>query len=142
MRHDGRVRFFVDENLGERVARALRVAFPRHMFNTSQDFQSKGYSDVALFEILGNRQVDALITRDKQQLVNTEERDGLRVNNLHWIGIPQPERVERSAGQAMTLATAMLALPTFLGNTAAAPSSYHLRLRRVGEPDAVVINAL
>ena len=79
--------FYVDENLSHGLAEPLRRTFLRHKFLTPQACGLLGVEDVPLFQDLAAREVDCLITLDKMQLENPDERAGLRAAGLHWLGL-------------------------------------------------------
>lgn len=85
------MRFFVDENETDAILPPLRATFPHHTFAAAREEGLGGIDDLALFVQLAERSFDALITRDKNQLSDTDERAALIRSGLHWIGHREPE---------------------------------------------------
>lgn len=79
--------FYVDENLSPTLAHSLSKIFLQHKFLWPQMTGLLSTDDVPLFGDLAARDVGCLITLDRQQLKDPEERDGLRAAGLHWLGI-------------------------------------------------------
>ena len=96
-----RRKIFVDENLPPLVASALSATFKKHLFRSATDESLRSVEDVVLCRDLADRDYDAIITGDRNQLVNTPERVALREAGLHWIGLPAVEAtgVEQIAAQ-------------------------------------------
>lgn len=69
----------------------VEVYGAEHAFRTAYQEKLSGYDDIPLFEELRERRFDAIITRDKNQLRDPEERNALRAANLHWIGHQEPK---------------------------------------------------
>ncbi|MDR2566257.1 MAG: hypothetical protein LBC97_09445 [Bifidobacteriaceae bacterium] len=53
------------------------------------DAVSFGQENLALFDAAGLNGFDAIITRDRRQLRDPNERAALRENSLHWVGCVQ-----------------------------------------------------
>lgn len=69
------------------LAHSLSKVFLQHKFLTPQMTGLLSTDDVPLFGDLSARDVDCLITLDKRQLEDPDERNGLRTAGLHWLGI-------------------------------------------------------
>lgn len=80
------MKFFLDENTSPRVVAPLASIFRHDEFITTQEMNLLGTKDVPLFDALGALEVDAIVTRDRQQLVNPTELQRLHENGLSWIG--------------------------------------------------------
>lgn len=80
------MKFFLDENIQVTLANSLRAVYRTHQFVTIDDEDLRGTLDHQLFPILAERGFDAIITKDKQQHRDLEERRALYDANLHWIG--------------------------------------------------------
>lgn len=79
--------FYVDENLSPDLAHSLGRIFRQHRFLTPAASGLLGVDDLNLFIDLASRGVECLITLDKMQLENPDERAGLRSAGLHWLGV-------------------------------------------------------
>lgn len=117
--------FFLDENLTPDLAEPLCRVYRRHRFATATRWQLRSVDDVDLIADLGRRECDAIVTMDRQQLENPDERDALRAAGLHWIGVPQT-----GTGGALLLAVlTAIAVPGIhhvLNSWHAKPSAYFL----------------
>lgn len=148
-RHDGRRMFFVDENLGESTATALRTLFRGSLFQTAKDLRTRGASDVELLSRLSDEQFDGIITRDRKQLIHVEERDALRSAGLHWVGVDSfgSNRGTQTKMSAMrvrsaTMATLTLGIPLVLEAWADRPTAYRLASRAVGRVEELSAHAI
>ncbi|MFS4506138.1 hypothetical protein ACMA46_07865 [Clavibacter sp. Sh2141] len=148
-RHDGRRMFFVDENLGESTAAALRILFRGSLFRTAKNLQTRGLSDVNLLGRLSDEQFDGIITRDRKQLVHDDERVALRRAGLHWVGVDSfgsgrnaVSRMSPIRVRSATMATLTLGLPLVLETWADRPTAYHLASRSVGRVDELSVHAI
>ena len=80
------MKLYLDENLTPELQRPLTRLY-RHGFRTPQQEKLSGVEDLRLFQDLADRDFNAIITKDKKQLEDSGERDGLRAAGLHWIGV-------------------------------------------------------
>lgn len=120
------MKLYVDENLPAALVAPLAQLHRRHQFRSSQQESLSGVEDVELFETLRVLDFDAIITQDRQQLEKANERAALRLNSLHWIGVPQLNE-PGIHGLASTLAMVVTGLPYFFDNLQAQPHLYRLR---------------
>jgi hypothetical protein len=141
--------FFVDENLGESTATALRILFRGSLFRTAKDLQTRGLSDVDLLGRLSEEKFDGIITRDRKQLVHEDERAALRRAGLHWVGVDSFGSGRRAVSRmspirvrSATMATLTLGIPLVLETWADQPSAYYLASRPVGRADELKIHAI
>mgnify|MGYP001231028491 CR=1 FL=1 len=79
-------KFYIDENLMPDVVPSLISVYKGHHFRVPSQEHLLGLDDLELFPELALRNYNCIVTEDKQQLSNQEERDALRVANLHWVG--------------------------------------------------------
>jgi hypothetical protein len=61
-----------------------------HTTRTDERGSRHGLDDIPLIQELSARQFDALITRDKNQLSDPDERRALIDGRVHWIGHKEP----------------------------------------------------
>lgn len=80
------MKFFVDENVNRGCLEPLRTVYREHKFDYAFDEGLSGTNDIPLFDILAKRRYDAIITKDREQLRDDEERRALFDSGLHWIG--------------------------------------------------------
>ena len=120
------MRFFLDENESQVVLEPLRLLYRSHEFVPWQDEGLGGLDDIPLIQELGSRQYDALITRDKNQLSDPDERHALIDGHLHWIGHKEP--APGLAGIAGLVAGYISAFPHILDglNTAQEITAFHV----------------
>ncbi|WP_406365320.1 hypothetical protein [Streptomyces sp. NBC_00645] len=85
------MRFFLDENETPAILPPLRAVFFHHEFVTALDEGLSGVLDKELIHEVSARGFDAIMTQDRNQLSNREERDALIETGLHWIGHRQPD---------------------------------------------------
>jgi PIN like domain len=123
------VRFFLDENESEVILGPLRLLYDSHEFVVWSDEQLGGLDDVPLFEALAVRGFDALITRDKNQLSDKNERRALIEAGLHWIGHKEPEA--GLAGLASLTAGYISAFPHILEHLESRPPCTAFHVSRV-----------
>lgn len=80
------MRFFVDENVNSGCLEPLRSTYRTHEFGYAFDEGLSSTNDIPLFELLAERRYDGIITKDREQLRNEDERRALFDAGLHWIG--------------------------------------------------------
>jgi restriction endonuclease Mrr len=86
------VKFFLDANETAVILPVLAQVFgDDHVFRTAAEENLADVDDIPLFAELRKRRFDALITRDKNQLADSSEREALRNAELHWIGHAEPK---------------------------------------------------
>lgn len=83
------MKFFLDENIQQRLTSDLNSIFKSHEFIGIADLDAKGSPDTQLFPTVASAGVDAIITADLRQLTRPGEREACRSANLHWIGVHQ-----------------------------------------------------
>lgn len=121
-------RILVDENIPPLVAQTLRSAFIGHEFLSAHDNPPRyvGVDDIELFARLGQDGFGAIITQDRNQVRDSDERAALRQYNLHWIGL-QAKRHGGVKGIAMSAATLMAGMPFVLTDWRDVPHLYRLK---------------
>lgn len=80
------MKFFVDENVNAACLPPLSALYTEHEFRHAHGEGLSGVEDIPLFGKLGEQGYDAIITRDRNQLTDEEERHALFDAGLHWIG--------------------------------------------------------
>ena len=81
--------------------------------------------DEPLFVELAARGYDAIVTRDRNQLVDPGERRGLREASLHWIGYKAKSH-PGILGLALETSTIVSGLPYVLRSNLAQPTAFRL----------------
>lgn len=120
------MKFYIDENLPyAMLMNPLAKLYRRHVFRDPQQEFLRGVEDIPLFQALAEKDFDAIITQDAMQLVNPDERDGLRASGLHWIGVPQLNEAGQH-GIAAAASMIISGLPYFLTDTPEKPHIFRL----------------
>ncbi|AKE01519.1 hypothetical protein XU06_31900 (plasmid) [Rhodococcus erythropolis] len=105
------MRFFLDENVNQQMARHLNSVFVGHEFHGIDKIGAKGLDDTDLFPSVAAEGFDAFVTSDFRQLSPTRmhERGACRDAGLHWIGVHQvhAKGFHSVAGPASTLVHAV-----------------------------------
>ncbi|MCT7353608.1 hypothetical protein N4P33_15710 [Streptomyces sp. 15-116A] len=107
------MKFFLDENESPAVLAPLRTVFFRHEFTSAHDEGLRGTLDPDLIREVKDRGFDAIMTQDRNQLSNRDERAAYIETGLHWIGHREPD----AAGLQLIAATAsayLAAMPHIL----------------------------
>jgi hypothetical protein len=84
------VRLFLDHNLSSQLIKPILAILPGHTVRYALEEKLSTTDDIPLFSELVERRFDALITRDRNQLADREERAALLSSGLHWIGVKDP----------------------------------------------------
>ncbi len=84
------MKFFVDHNLSPQLIKTLPAILLDHEFRCALDEGLTAEDDIPLFSKLVERGFHALITRDRNQLTDQDERKALVTSGLHWLGVRQP----------------------------------------------------
>jgi hypothetical protein len=77
------VKFFLDHNLSPRLIKPLVTIHPKHSFGCALEEGLTATEDIPLFAELADRQFEAIITRDRNQLSDPEECAALQASGLH-----------------------------------------------------------
>ncbi|SLH95636.1 Uncharacterised protein [Mycobacteroides abscessus subsp. massiliense] len=120
------MKFFVDENVNAGCLDPLRSTYRAHEFRYAFDEGLSSTNDIPLFETLAKRRYHAIITKDRQQLRNEDERRALFDAGLHWIGHNAKEH-NGLKGIAIETATVTAGLIFVLANWHPQPHIYRLR---------------
>ena len=96
------MKFYLDENFPPDLVHPLRRIYSEHEFAAWTEEGLASTLDLDLFPELVSRGFDAIITRDRQQLKNPEERSALLDAGLRWVGL----RDTKLGGLAMISITA------------------------------------
>lgn len=121
------MKIYIDENLPYgAMVEPLTKLFRKHVFRHPGQETLRGVEDVELFECLAERDFDAIITQDANQLSNPDERTGLRSAGLHWIGVPQLNEPGLH-GLGAVAAMVISGLPYFLESDAQRPHIFRLK---------------
>lgn len=95
------------------------------LYRSYDDEQLARTKDVDIFPILKERGFTAIITQDRRQLFYSDEREGLRVAGLHWVGLTdiQGKGIRFHAQLLSVLASAM---PDIVGAAYDAPHAFYV----------------
>lgn len=99
-------KFFIDQNISHDLIRPLGAAFRESQFKAARNEQLHDVPDLELFPTLHAQGYDGIITADTNQLQDDEEREGLRVSALHFIGVTYPPK--RGREQFVILASSLI----------------------------------
>lgn len=123
------MRFFLDANETSAILPVLdQVYGSTHVFRSASEEGLADVDDIPLFAELRKRRFDAIITRDKNQLKNTDERQALCNARLHWIGHIEP-KVQGLEIISTLGAGYLAAFPHVLEGiqSAAGPTAFHVQ---------------
>lgn len=85
------MKFFLDENESPAILEPLRAVYFQHEFRSAEQENLRGTLDVELIAAVHTRGFDAVLTQDRNQLRNREERQAYIDTGLHWIGHAEPD---------------------------------------------------
>lgn len=122
------MRFFLDNNETDAILPVLKLVFPSQNFRTAAQESLEDALDIPLFAELKRRGFDAIITRDKNQLADPDEKKALRNCGLHWIGHRDPNTEGINIITSLT-AGYLSAFPHILKflDHATEPTAFHVR---------------
>lgn len=130
--------FFIDENLNTGLAQTLPAIFRHHRFRSAHQTGCCGLPDIELFQAVATLGFDAILTFDFAQLEDTKpggERETLRANGVHWIGVPTSD-AKGDAQLALLTAVASAGLHHVIGDWGNDPTAYYL-----SGPDRLLLTA-
>lgn len=132
--------FAVDNNETPIAADVLTRMFKPHQFTHVRNIGLADALDVDLYPALVDRGFEALITRDKRQLVNPAEKSALQISGLHWIGHREP------AGSGTTqigriVASYCLALPHIIAAAESSDRALQFMIKHPGSDAGQVVKA-
>lgn len=81
------MRFFIDHNLSPQLINPILAIHPKHTFRCARDERLTQTDDIPLFSGLVERRFEAIITRDRNQLADRDERAALLASGLRWLGV-------------------------------------------------------
>jgi hypothetical protein len=117
------VKFYLDENFPPGILDTIALIYGDHEFRSWKDEGLESMLDVPLFGTLKDRGFDALVTRDRQQLRKTDERQALRDSELVWIGL-RDLKLKGTAKLATTTASLIAGLGHVIDDSRIAPVGY------------------
>lgn len=120
------MKILIDENTNVKVKDTLAGFFPTFRFVNVIDCGWSGLPDIEIFEKMSEHGFEAILTRDKNQLRNLDERNDLVRRQLHWIGHASRE-VGGLAGLALETSTILSGLPHVLLHEWDGPHSFHIK---------------
>lgn len=120
------MKFFVDENVNAGCMDPLRSTYRAHEFRYAFDEGLSSTDDIPLFDILAKRRYDAIITKDREQVRNEDERRALFDAGLHWIGHKAKDH-DGLMGIVVETATVTAGLIYVLTDWRAQPHIYRLK---------------
>ena len=119
------MRVYLDENLPPFVAKPLAVVYQEHSFATCEDEDLRGVEDIPLLDTLRARGFDAIVTRDRAQLRNPEERRAVAASGLRWIGVAD-KRLRGLEQITITVSTLIAGMRFVFTHEPEGPTSYGL----------------
>jgi hypothetical protein len=117
------VKFFIDHNLSPQLIPPLLAIHPKHNFKCALEEGLTAVEDIPLFAELVDRQFQAIITRDRNQLTDAEERAALEASGLHWLGV-KDTHVKGLLGIALDSASITIGLTIVLPELATGQCAY------------------
>lgn len=131
------MKVYLDENLPPFVAQPLAVVYQDHTFATWQDEGLKGTDDIPLLATLRERGFHAIVTRDRMQLKDPEERRAIADSGLRWIGVPD-KRLKGLEQITITVSTLIAGMRFVFDHLPDGPTSY--ALKNVPHPENQRVN--
>lgn len=119
------MKFFLDQNVSQAALDPLRALYLDHEFRHAYDEGLSSEDDIPLFSKLCNQGYDAIVTKDRNQLRDEDERRALFDSGLHWIGHRSKEH-KGLMGIVIETSTVTAGLMYVLQNWKDSPHSYLL----------------
>ena len=119
------MRVYLDENLPPFVAKPLAVVYQEHSFATWEDEGLKGVEDIELLTRLRDRGFDAIVTRDRRQLRDPDERRAVADSGLRWIGVAD-KKLQGLEQITITVSTLIAGMRFVFAHMPDGPTSYAL----------------
>jgi len=135
------VKVYLDENLPPFVARPLAVVYQDHTFATFEDEELQGVLDIPLMRTLRERGFDAIVTKDRNQLKDPDERRAVAESGLRWIGVAD-KKLKGLEQIAITVSTLIAGMRFVFTHEPEGPTSYALHTVPIGETQRVKIRSL
>lgn len=135
------MKVYLDENLPPFVAEPLSVVYATHEFYTCDDEGLRGVEDVPLLSTLRDRGFDAIVTRDRKQLKDSNERDAVAASGLRWIGVAD-KKLRGLEQITITVSTLIAGMRFVFDHVPDGPTSYALYTVPHTENQRVKIRAI
>lgn len=135
------MKFLLDQNANFGSLPALRAFFADHEFSHASEHGWGSLEDVTLFATMSEAGFTHLITRDRNQLRDSEERAGLLKHDLTWVGIRDP-RAGGLLGLSIETATLLTGLPHVMSRVDERGLAFQLRTIPAEETQRVKVIAL
>lgn len=120
------MKVYLDENLPSFAAQPLAQVYPMHRFRTPDDEDLRGVEDIPLLSTLRVREFDAIVTRDRAQLKDVNERSAVAESGLRWIGVPD-KKLKGLEQITVTISTLIAGLRFVFEHQPTGPTSYELK---------------
>lgn len=120
------MKVYLDENLPSFVARPLSVVYAAHTFRTCEDEDLRGLDDVPLLATLRERGFHAIVTRDRNQLKDPDERGAVVSSGLRWIGVAD-KKLSGLEQITITVSTLIAGMRFVFDHEPSGPTSYALQ---------------
>lgn len=124
------MRFFLDENESPAILEPLRAVYFQHEFRSAEDEDLRGTLDVELIRAVHARGFDGVLTQDRNQLRNRDERQAYIETGLHWIGHAEPD----ASGLVLIASTAaayLAAMPHIIETTEQLTDAHAFHVRNL-----------
>jgi hypothetical protein len=121
----------VDEGMPVQLLPALRQN-RGHVFDHVDELKWKGRLDQPLFAAAAERDYDAILTLDVNQLSDAGECRALRRSGLHHVSLQQGRSVRGLKGLARVIASVVVAMPYVVEDLEAAEGQQIVELAMLG----------
>ena len=135
------MKVYLDENLPPFVVQPLSIVYSDHDFRTCDQEELRGMEDVPLLSQLRDRGFDAIVTRDRAQLKDPDERDAVAASGLRWIGVAD-KKLRGLEQITITVSTLIAGMRFVFEHTPDGPTSYALHTVPHGETQRVKIRSI
>ncbi|HVU72044.1 MAG TPA: hypothetical protein VHE83_03695 [Mycobacteriales bacterium] len=105
------MKILLDENVPKQLLEPLDLALGDHVVHHVDDLGWKRKKDLILFRDARIRSFNVIVTNDKGQLADEDERKALRNAGLHYVGYPDAPRNSGRGGWARVLGSVLGAMP-------------------------------
>lgn len=120
------MRFIADSNILGPTVDLLRTIFSEHEFATTLANGVEDMDDIPLFSFAAEHGYNAIITKDREQWRDLNERAALDESGLHWIGHRTKDH-SGLRGLALQAATVISGLAFVLADWRTDPHIYLLK---------------
>ena len=98
------MKFYLDENFPPDLLGIVRLIYDDHEFVSWRDEKLGGATNIDSVWTLPERGYSAIITRDRRQLSNVDEKSALLDSGLIWVGVRRRDAQRaREAGSNSSL---------------------------------------